>query len=137
MYPTYRWVWGENAKGELGNFADQNSDRPILSSAVPAGTVLTNTATIDPANTVIETDETNNASTTTTTVTANVDLSITKTAAPAGAVAPGATLTYTVTATNGGTGDATNVLVRDVLPPSGVTVQSVTAATIKPSRRPM
>ena len=44
MYPTYRWVWGENAKGELGNFADQNSDRPILSSAVPAGTVLTRLA---------------------------------------------------------------------------------------------
>lgn len=40
-YKTSRWVWGENAKGELGNFSDQNPDRPIISSALPAGILLT------------------------------------------------------------------------------------------------
>src|SRR5688572_28781881 len=40
-FETFRWVWGENSKGELGNFSDQNPDRPLLSSALPPGTQLT------------------------------------------------------------------------------------------------
>ena len=38
-YETFRWVWGENNKGELGNFSDQNPDRPLLSSALAPGTL--------------------------------------------------------------------------------------------------
>jgi alpha-tubulin suppressor-like RCC1 family protein len=43
-FETFRWGWGENNKGELGNLSDQNPDRPLLSSALPAGTQLTRLA---------------------------------------------------------------------------------------------
>jgi alpha-tubulin suppressor-like RCC1 family protein len=41
-FPTFRWVWGENAQGELGNFSNQDSNRPITTSlGLPAGVSLT------------------------------------------------------------------------------------------------
>ncbi len=41
-FPTFRWGWGDNGMGELGNFSDQDANRPLLSSlGLPAGVSLT------------------------------------------------------------------------------------------------
>jgi len=40
-YPTFFWVWGADAEGELGDLSNQNKILPHLNDAVfPAGTVL-------------------------------------------------------------------------------------------------
>ena len=43
-FETFRWVWGDNAMGELGNNSDQPPSKPQLSFALPAGTFLTRIA---------------------------------------------------------------------------------------------
>ena len=41
-FPTFRWVWGDNGMGELGNFSDQDANRPLRSTlGFPAGVSLT------------------------------------------------------------------------------------------------
>ncbi|MBI2705790.1 MAG: DUF11 domain-containing protein, partial [Actinobacteria bacterium] len=97
------------------------------------GTIV-NTATVDPNNTIPETDEMNNSTTLNTVVATGIDLIPTKcdgdqanntnpapaAACPAGSgpdpVAPLGTLTYNRVISNIGTQNATNVEVLDVLP---------------------
>ncbi|HZE72443.1 MAG TPA: DUF4394 domain-containing protein, partial [Pyrinomonadaceae bacterium] len=84
-----------------------------ISSSVPNGTVISNTASIASSNT--DPNGANNAGTQTTTVNAIADLSITKTDFP-DPVAPADDLTYTITLDNAGPSDAQNVQVSDTIP---------------------
>ncbi|MCX5852545.1 MAG: hypothetical protein NT072_10920 [Deltaproteobacteria bacterium] len=84
-------------------------------TTVPAGTPDTTADT-----TTITGQSSNDASVTdpevlTTTVTAP-SLSILKEVSPTGSQPPGTTLTYTVTVTNNGTGQATTVIINDIIP---------------------
>lgn len=89
----------------------------------PPGTgSISATATVDPANSIYESDETNNVSTISTPIDTGVDLTIAK-SSPA-KVAPSGTLIYTIVVSNIGTQDATGVRIRDVLP-TGTRFRSV------------
>lgn len=46
-YTTHLWGWGINGFGELGNHASVDSDRPLLNSGFPAGTLVTEVAAGD------------------------------------------------------------------------------------------
>lgn len=82
-----------------------------IPAATPDATVDTTTVTVASS---IDTGVTD-AETFTTTVTAPM-LSIAKTVSPVGNQPPGTTLTYTITVDNSGSGAATNVLIKDVIP---------------------
>jgi len=104
----------------------------LWAPAVPG--TYPNQAIVDPANTIPEGNETNNASSLTTTVddgglNAVYDLSIVKTG-PTDAT-PGATLTYDLAVTNSGSLQAFNVRVRDFLP-AGTTFVSARDAVTGP-----
>jgi uncharacterized repeat protein (TIGR01451 family) len=89
-----------------------------------AGTILTNTATLNSA--VADPNSANNSSTTTTTVgSASADLSVTKTDSP-DPVTPGENVTYTITVTNGGPDTALGVSLTDTVP-GGSTLVSFTS----------
>jgi uncharacterized repeat protein (TIGR01451 family) len=102
----------------------------LLFVAPPTVGTITNTVTVDPNNTIFESDETNNTATQTTTVTTGIDLSIWKgdsptedppgDAPPAAAgfdpIATNGTGTYNIIVENLGTQDATGIKVRDTLP---------------------
>jgi len=83
-----------------------------------AGGSLTNTAAVDPDNTIAESNELNNTSatvnTSVTTANAAPPLSIVKTDDPA--IIAGSVITYVLTVTNEGTDPAFGVTVRDTLP---------------------
>ena len=87
----------------------------IISSSVPHGTVITNTATV--TSTTADPNSTNNIDSENTKVNARADLSITKTDSPDPVIA-GKPLTYTITVTSIGPSDARNVAVTDLLPSS-------------------
>ena len=94
---------------------------------VPAGTVITNCATVD-TGTRPETNPDNNSSCTDTyvdPVTPVADVEVTKTG-PATAD-PGGTITYTLSVTNHGPDAATNVIVADPVAEPLVTVESLPA----------
>jgi uncharacterized repeat protein (TIGR01451 family) len=98
------------------------------SSSVPA--VYTNTAVVDPQNTIPEGDETNNTAQVQTTVKVGqpqgfIDLKVDKTGPTT--VVPGATITYDLNAQNLGTDPAFNVTVRDDLPPHVTFMSAVDA----------
>jgi uncharacterized repeat protein (TIGR01451 family) len=87
---------------------------------------ITATVTVDPFNTIPESDETNNTATTTTPIATGVDLTITQSVrcprdtrvAPlmCDPVAPSGTLIYDILVQNVGTQDATGIKVSDILP---------------------
>lgn len=102
----------------------------VESSGMPGGTIetitlhltapnaigpITSTATVDPNNTIFEADEKNNVVTTTTPILTGIDLTITKDD-NFDPVAPSGNLVYTITATNIGTQDVNDVVIRDTLP---------------------
>jgi uncharacterized repeat protein (TIGR01451 family) len=79
--------------------------------SVPAGSVLTNAASVTAA-TPDPVSGNNNASVSTTVGAASADVAVTKTGTPT--VTPGGALTYTVTVTNNGPSDAAGVSLTDV-----------------------
>jgi uncharacterized repeat protein (TIGR01451 family) len=93
--------------------------------------IVTNTAYVDPDNTIPEGDETDNAASASTVVTVGagfIDLSVTKCdggpcPTDGNPVQMNAPITYTVTVTNNGTDPAFQVSLRDILP-AGVTFVS-------------
>jgi uncharacterized repeat protein (TIGR01451 family) len=91
-----------------------------VNSRTPAGTVLSNTATIDSSTS--DPDASNNSATETTTVSGQADLTLTKTDSP-DPVSAGGDLTYTITVTNKGPDAAASVVVTDTLP-GGTTFKS-------------
>jgi len=82
--------------------------------APPQPGTITATVTVDPANAIFESDESNNTATTTTKIETGIDLTVTKDSEDV--VAPSGTLIYTIKVQNIGTQDATGVVVRDPLP---------------------
>ncbi len=114
---------GDVAATNTGSIASGGSQAMWAVATIPAGTA---DATVD-ASVFRATSDDNSATsdeTATTTVTAPV-LSLDKEVSPAGDQPPGATLTYSVTITNSGSGDATNVVVKDAVP-ANTTYQSGT-----------
>jgi uncharacterized repeat protein (TIGR01451 family) len=89
----------------------------------PPGTgAITATATVDPANAIFESDETNNVSTVNIAIDTGIDLTVSKSSPEK--VAPSGTLIYTIVVSNIGTQDATGVRLRDILP-TGTRFRSV------------
>lgn len=90
----------------------------IVLVAPPVTGPISNTATVDPANAIFESDETNNTATQATQVITGIDLTIDVDDVPPGfdPIATSGTQTYTITVDNIGTQDATNIRVRDTLP---------------------
>ena len=86
--------------------------------APPTTGSITNNVTVDPNNSIYESDETNNVASVSTTVSTGVDLTIAKTDASPGfdPIATNGTQTWTITVGDKGTQDATGVKVRDTLP---------------------
>jgi len=84
-------------------------------TTVPAGTADTTVDTTTITGTSNNDGEVTDTETLTITVT-GPSLSINKEVSPAGAQPPGAVLTYTVTVTNDGTGQATAVIINDIVP---------------------
>jgi uncharacterized repeat protein (TIGR01451 family) len=80
------------------------------------------TITVDPANAIYESDETNNVWTVSTPIVTGIDLTISKTSESP--IAPSGTLTYTILVSNIGTQDATGVTFKDTLP-AGTRFRSV------------
>ena len=89
------------------------------------GSALVNTAFIDPANKVIETNENNNQSSVTVNVQSTLDLNILKDTPNTVTVATGNEFNYRLRVSATGAGTANNVVVRDPLP-IGVQVLSIT-----------
>ncbi|HKV12846.1 MAG TPA: hypothetical protein VJ725_32180, partial [Thermoanaerobaculia bacterium] len=87
-----------------------------VDASVASGTVISNTATVDPGS---------QSATATTTVATSAALSITKTDSP-DPVAAGANLTYTITVTNAGPSNAASVALSDTLP-AGTTFVSLSS----------
>lgn len=106
--------------------------------------VITNTVTVDPFNSILESDETNNIAVESTTVATGIDLTIVKNDEPNDPgdappnfnvvnslpgfdpIATSGTQTYTITVDNTGTQDASGIRVRDALP-AGTIFLSATA----------
>jgi uncharacterized repeat protein (TIGR01451 family) len=93
-----------------------------VNAALPAGTVITNTATV--ASTT-DTNAGNNSATTTTVVGPLADLSVVKTDSP-DPVSAGSNITYTITVSNAGPSAASDVSLTDAVP-VGTTFVSFTA----------
>jgi uncharacterized repeat protein (TIGR01451 family) len=80
------------------------------------------TVTVDPANAIFESDETNNSWSVSTPVVTGVDLTVSKSSETP--IAPSGTLTYTIKVSNIGTQDSTGITVKDTLP-AGTRFRSV------------
>jgi uncharacterized repeat protein (TIGR01451 family) len=87
-----------------------------VNAALPAGTVISNTATV--TSTTTDPNAANNSDTETTTVGPIADLSVTKTDAE-DPVIPGSDITYTITVTNAGPSAAQAVTLTDTVVPVG------------------
>jgi uncharacterized repeat protein (TIGR01451 family) len=96
-----------------------------VNAGAPAGSNITNTATVTETGGT-DPNLSNNTTTTTTAVT-GADLSMTQTAS-ATAVAPGATITYTETVTNNGPNAAVNAVLYQKVP-ANTTFSSITPPT--------
>ena len=89
------------------------------------GTIV-NTVTVDPANAIFESDETNNSGSATTTVSTGIDLTIVKDDSPPKSpegfdpIATAGTQTYVIKVDNIGPQSASNIRVRDTLPPGTI-----------------
>jgi uncharacterized repeat protein (TIGR01451 family) len=121
---TYNSGTGVWDVGGLVNLDTATLDLVVtVNSATPSGNI-TNNVTV----TGIETDPdlTNNTAATITEVIIRTDLTVTKTGNPDPAVNAGSDLTYTITATNNGPSNATGIIVKDTLPPAGITFKSAT-----------
>ena len=94
-----------------GSTADFTLVFNVLPS-LPAGTTISNTATV--SSTTGDANSANNSSTSTATVTTSADLAVTKTG-PA-TVTAGNNITYNVTVTNNGPSDAVNATLTDATP---------------------
>ena len=107
----------------------------------PAGTIYTNTASVE-TDTFDPNGKNNSASTATTVTERNADMRVTKLAS-ADQVLPDTDVTYTITVTNGGPNDAVNATVSDTLPgnmtfvslspPAGLTCSTPARARGAPS----
>ena len=99
-----------------GSTATVTFSMQVAASGVPSGTTaISNTATVSDAGT----SGTRSSNATALTISTNPNLTLTKTSSPsAGPVAPGSAITYTLTVTNIGSGDATGVMVKDLIPSS-------------------
>jgi uncharacterized repeat protein (TIGR01451 family) len=95
-----------------------------LAPSTPAGSSVSDTATVSTATN--DTNPLNNTATSTATVTVSADVSVAKTGPTA--VGAGANVTYTVTVTNAGPSDAASVSLSDTLPP-GTTFVSESQTT--------
>jgi uncharacterized repeat protein (TIGR01451 family) len=93
----------------------------VVNVSVPAGSVLSNTASI--GNTNGDANAANNTSTSSASVIAFADLVLTKSGPPA--VTAGMTATYTITLTNNGPSDAAIVSLTDLVP-ANTTFASIT-----------
>jgi uncharacterized repeat protein (TIGR01451 family) len=93
------------------------------SPSTPAGTIITNTATV--SSSTPDPDSANNSATTNTTVSASANLDVFKTEG-ADPVAAGALLTYTIQVFNNGFSDAQSVTLSDDVP-ANTTLVSFTA----------
>ncbi|HEY2153533.1 MAG TPA: CARDB domain-containing protein [Vicinamibacterales bacterium] len=123
---------GSNAVMCTGGTVGPQSTTPITINVVapPTTGTITNTVTVDPYNAIFESDETNNTFTQVTTVGTGIDLTVKKHSNhEANFVATRGTLTYTIKATNLGTQDASNILVRDTLPADTVFRSAVSDPT--------
>ncbi len=96
----------------------------LVGSDVPAGTALTNAASVSSATP--DPDGSNDRATSASTVAASADLAVAKKVGPTTLTA-GADAVYTVTVTNLGPSTARDVVVRDQVP-AGLTIVSATAA---------
>jgi uncharacterized repeat protein (TIGR01451 family)/fimbrial isopeptide formation D2 family protein len=115
--------------GQLSSASYQGTIRQLrLHLTAPNSTgPITAVTTVDPFNTIPETDEQNNTFTTTTPIATGVDLTITQavrcprdtrdgTGLMCDPVAPSGTLIYDILVTNVGTQDADEIKVSDILP---------------------
>ena len=117
------WDGTETATANSGSVAAGGSQGMWAVATIPAGTA---DAIVDASifrftsvdNNTLTSDETG-----TTTVTAPI-LGLAKTVSPTGEQPPGTTLTYSVDVTNSGTGDATNVVIKDGVPANTTYVSS-------------
>lgn len=111
---------GTIAAGATATITIMVSVNTVTTDANP--TPITNTATVDPNNTIIETNENNNTASSTSLVkVTGIDLVPQISAAPS-PVTRGNNLTYTVTVQNQGTIDAANVQFDVQLPPDSTFV---------------
>ena len=86
----------------------------VVVRAPIANRTVINQASVDPADTIPEGDETNNTAFDTTPVQSNIDLELDKSGP--GSASQGTTTDYEITVKNLGTQDAFNVLMRDPMP---------------------
>jgi uncharacterized repeat protein (TIGR01451 family) len=88
----------------------------LVSSSLPAGTVLTSTLTVTSGGTDVDpTDDVASRTTTVTSPSANADLAVTKSDTP-DPVPAGSDLTYTIVVTNNGPATALTVTLTDAVP---------------------
>ena len=101
---------------DTGVLAANGGSINILAVAtIPVGTTDANVDTTTVTGTSVKNNTLTDAITITTTCKAPV-LSLSKTVSPEGTQPPGTELTYTVTATNTGSGNATSIIIFDVVP---------------------
>jgi uncharacterized repeat protein (TIGR01451 family) len=104
----------------------------IVTVAPPTVGTITNTVTVNPYNSIPESDNSNNTATATTQVVSGIDLTVHKYDSgpndPAGfdPIATSGTETYVITVDDLGPQDASNIRVRDTLP-AGTTFRTVSA----------
>lgn len=130
---TGSWVCTTPAVGAAGTVSCTNASLPVtadfftlvveVTQNVPAGTVLSNTATLTSATT--DPNSADNSATATTTVSTSADMQITKVDTP-DPVTAGSNLTYTIGLSNAGPSDAVGASFSDTLP-ANTTFVSLTA----------
>jgi uncharacterized repeat protein (TIGR01451 family) len=120
---------GQNISDTVATLPSGHSDTFTVTASVaflPAGTLLSNTASV--GSSTPDPNTGNNSSTVTTTVNPSADLVVTTTAPSAGIA--GTNVTYTITVSNNGSSDAQSVSLSDFLPAGETFVsQSQTSGT--------
>lgn len=119
---------GGTVPGAINGLSYQGTTRQIRLHLTAPDSIgpITATVTVDPYNTIPESDETNNTATTTTPIATGIDLTVTQSvrcprdtrSAPlmCDPVAPSGTLIYDILVRNVGTQDASGITVSDILP---------------------
>ena len=122
-----KWGWYTDTLSPSGNYTVVIT--VTVSSPLPDGTVLTNTALITCNEGVSETTDS------VTTTVWSADLAITKTVTPTTTLRPGDWLTYTLTFANQGHITATGVVITDTYQPISLTnfISTSSGATVTPT----